>query len=150
MSSTRKNMLLMLVLVGASLLLFSCKGKDANTRVPMAHVGVWSGVDGANMKGVIAFRENGTGTMEFDKNAYDFEYCFDYSKRPVWLDLIYTREGKPFRARLIVKFPDENQLHWYTFFSEERPDKFPEGDAGKVMKLTRMKPSRGKAKKAAS
>jgi hypothetical protein len=150
MSITRKNVPLLFCLVGLSLVFFSCKGKDANSRVPMGHVGVWSGVDGANMKGVVTFRENGTGTMEFDQNTFKFEYSFDYSKRPVWLDLIYSREGKPFRARLIVKFPAEDQLHWYTFFSEERPDKFPEGNAENVMKLTRMKPARGKVKKAVS
>jgi hypothetical protein len=148
MSIARKRVLLLSISLVVSLFLASCKGKDSSVRVPLVHVGVWSGLDGANMKGVITFRENGTGTMEFDKNAYDFEYFFDYSKRPVWLDLIYSREGKPFRARLIVKFPDDNQLHWYTFFSEERPEKFPEGNEGNVMKLTRVNPpvkSKGKA-----
>jgi hypothetical protein len=137
MSTTKKNVLLLFILVCASLVLHSCKGKDANARVPMVHVGVWSGVDSENTKGMVTFRENGTGTMEFANNAYDFRYCFDYSKRPIWLDLLYSREGKPFRARLIVKYLDENNLQWYTFFSEVRPEKFPDGNPS-VMRLARM------------
>ena len=147
MPNSRKTVLLLLVLVGALLTFCSCKGKESNSRVPMVHVGTWSGVDGANTKGVVTFRENGTGTLEFDNSAFDFQYAFDYSKRPVWLDMIYSREGKPFRARLIAKFPDEDHLHWYTFFTEERPAGFPEGNDENVMKLARVSHARGKAGK---
>lgn len=139
----RKKALIVLLLTSASLLLFSCQGKGSRSRTPMVHVGTWSGVDSSNMQGVVTFRENGTGTMEFGNQAYAFQYWFDYSKRPVWLDLLYSREGKPFQARLIVRYSDEDHLQWYTFFSEERPEEFPKGDEEGVFKLTRVKPPRG-------
>ena len=136
----KKRVLLVLLFAAGSLFLFSCQGKGSRSRIPLVHVGTWSGVDSQNMKGVVTFRENGTGTMEFGNHAYDFQYCFDYSKRPVWLDLLYSREGKPFQARLIVQYVDENHLQWYTFFSEKRPEGFPKGNEGGVMKLTRVNP----------
>src|SRR3972149_7785808 len=117
-----------LILMLTSLLIASCKGQDSYSRFPMIHVGTWTGADSTDAKGVVTFEENGTGTMEYGGSAYEFRYVFDYGKRPIWLDLLYTREGRPFRARLIVRFINENQFMWYTFFTEVRPVSFPESE----------------------
>lgn len=131
---------ILLIAVVVSFLMVSCKGQVSTTRFPMPHVGTWSGLDSTNTKGVVTFRENGTGAMEYGGSTYEFQYFFDYGKNPVWLDLVYSRDGKPFRARLIVKYQDETHLKWYTFFTEVRPESFPETEAGKVMTLTRLGP----------
>ena len=130
------------MLLIASVLLVSCKGSSSSSyeRFPLPHIGVWTGVDASNVRGTVSFKENGTGTIKFAENVYDFNYFFDYSRKPVWLDLIYTREGKPFRAKLVVKFMDENRLKWFTFFTETRPNGFPEKDSSGVMVLTRVSP----------
>ena len=125
-----------------SLLLYSCKDspKGSHDRPLPPHIGVWAGVDPSNVKGTVTFKEDGTGSMEFADNIYEFNYVFDYSRKPVWLDLIYSREGKPFRAKLVVKFENENRFQWFTFFTETRPDAFPEKDSEGVMVLTKVDP----------
>lgn len=133
----KKKLCIFIVLI-ASLAISSCKGSDSYSRFPMLHVGTWTGVDSTNTKGVVTFKEDGTGTMEYSGNTYEFRYFFDYGKKPIWLDMLYMREGRPFRARLIVKFADENHIKWYTFFSEVRPASFPEVGTGNVMSLTRV------------
>lgn len=131
--------LIVLVMLAASML--SCQGPGAHDRYVLPHVGNWIGVDASGMRAVVVFRENGTGTIEFQNTVNEFYYVFDYSRNPLWLDLVYSREGKPFRTRLIAGFTDENRLKWYTFFDERRPSGFPKGDqAGNVMTLTRLNP----------
>jgi hypothetical protein len=118
----------------------SCDGPRANDRYLLPHVGTWVRVDNTGGRGIVVFKENGMGTIEFENNVYEFDYVFDYTRKPVWLDLLYSREGKPFRAKLIVKFLDENRLEWYTFFDEKRPSEFPDGNADNVATLTRLTP----------
>jgi hypothetical protein len=133
----RKQGFLFMALV-AILFLSSCEGPGGKARYLLPHVGTWEGVDSTGTKGIVTFREDGTGTMAFHNNTYGFEYVFDYGKKPLWLDLVYSREGKPFRARLIVKFLDDNRLKWFTRFNETRPTGFPEKDGRNVMILTRL------------
>jgi hypothetical protein len=130
-------LILAVMLMGASL---SCDGPGARDRYLLPHVGTWVGVDRTGMKGIVVFGENGRGTMEFQNDLNEFQYVFDYTKKPLWLDLLYSRDGKPFRAKMIVKFLDENRLEWYTFFDEKRPSAFPDGNEENVMTLTRLNP----------
>lgn len=127
-------------IVAAMLMLssLSCDGPRANDRYLMPHVGTWVGVDSTGARGIVVFGENGRGTMEFQNSLNEFQYVFDYSKKPLWLDLLYSREGRPFRAKLIVNFLDENRLEWYTFFDEKRPSAFPHGNAENLMTLTKL------------
>jgi hypothetical protein len=118
----------------------SCDGPGAHDRYLLPHVGTWVGVDHTGTKGIVVFGENGKGSMVFQNTVNEFQYVFDYSKSPLWLDLLYSREGRPFRAKLIVKFKDENRLEWYTNFDENRPSGFPKGNAENVMTLTRLNP----------
>jgi len=138
---TMRQLTLMVVVLGVFTLLLSCKGPSSSSeRYFLPHIGAWTGVDAANSKAAVVFGVDGTGTMEFGGDLYSFQYVFDYSRKPVWLDFIYTREGKPFRAKLIVQFIDNNKLKWFTFFSEERPAEFPKEGAAGVMVLTRVNP----------
>ena len=86
------------------ILFISCSEPEPTRHFDQPHIGKWSGTDLAGVKATIIFRESGAGTIEFDNNFYEFTYIIDYSKQPIWLDLIYTRENKPFRAKFLVKF----------------------------------------------
>lgn len=138
-SLMRKSLLLFILLISPSFIM-ACNGSGSYSSYPVLHLGTWSGEDSANITGVVTFREDGTGTMEYNNTTYAFRYQFDYSRTPIWLDLLYSREGKPFQARLIVKYPDENHLQWFTFFNDVRPADFPDGESGNVMTLTRVNP----------
>ncbi|MBN1106641.1 MAG: hypothetical protein JXL84_24780 [Deltaproteobacteria bacterium] len=129
---------LLIVTVLLMLSSLSCDSPRVQERYLMPHVGTWVGLDRAGVKGTVVFGERGTGSMEFQNTHNKFQYVFDYSKQPVWLDLLYTREGRPFRAKLIVKFLDENRLQFYTFFDETRPPAFPDGKSVNLMTLTRV------------
>ncbi|MBN1104248.1 MAG: hypothetical protein JXL84_12595 [Deltaproteobacteria bacterium] len=126
------------IALAAVLLFSSCQGPGAKDRYLLPHVGTWEGVDSTGTKGIVTFREDGTGTMSFQNNTYEFEYVFDYGKKPLWLDLVYSREGRPFRARLIVKYLDDHRLKWFTRFDQTRPAGFPEKDGPNVIILTRL------------
>ncbi|MFH1349518.1 MAG: hypothetical protein ABII26_01150 [Pseudomonadota bacterium] len=137
-----KRSFLFSILIIIPFLLISCSNSERAQNVSQPHIGKWSGVDSNGTKATISFKEDGTGTIEFNNDLYQFTYVFDYSKKPTWLDLIYSREGKPFRAKLIVKFLDGNRLKWRTFFNAQRPDDFPPDDKKYTMVLTRDKPIR--------
>lgn len=123
-----------------SLALFSltvCSNKESQKKSSQPHVGQWSGVDGKGIKGIILFRQEGTGTIQFENEQYEFKYVIDYSKNPIWLDLIYNREGKPFHAKSIIQFVGENQLELRTFFDKDRPTQFFYEDPKHTMILKR-------------
>jgi len=118
-------------------ILISCNGSEKARDAYKPHLGIWSGIDSSGTKATIVFKKDGTGTIEFNNENYEFKYIMDYSKRPVWLDLIYPRDGKPYRAKLIVEFFDKNRLKWRTFFNEQRPEGFPPEDNKFTMVLTK-------------
>jgi hypothetical protein len=89
------------------------------------------------------FREDGTGALSFPRGSSDFEYVFDYTRTPVELNLISTREGKPYRIRAIVKYFGKNRMKIRTFFNEKRPDGFDPNDAENTIALTRGSSAKG-------
>ena len=132
-----KRYLVYAVVMLIPILLISCSNSDHVQEFLQPHIGKWFGVDSTGTKATIIFKEDGTGSIEFNNDLYGFNYVIDYSKKPVWLDLIYTREGKPFRAKLIVKFLDNKRLKWRTFFNDKRPEDFPPEDTRHTMVLTK-------------
>jgi len=137
-----KRHLFILTLFLASILLISCSNSEHIQQFSPPHIGEWAGVDSGGIKAVIVFKENGIGMISFNSQVSDFKYVVDYAKKPIWLDLIYSREGKPYRAKLIVKFMDTNELKWRTFFNDTRPTEFISDDPKNTMILTRVKPVR--------
>lgn len=132
----RKGLLIFILLISPSFIV-ACNGSGSYSSYPVPHLGTWTGTDSANLTGVVTFNENGTGTMKYNDTNYEFRYQFDYTKKPIWLDFLYSREGRAFQARLIVRYIDENHLQWFTFYNDVRPADFPDGDNGNVMTLTR-------------
>ena len=135
-----KNKLLIAALFAVSVLLISCGDGGHIQQYYQPHVGVWEDADFTGSKAMVVLRENGTGTILFDRQFSDFKYVMDYSKKPPWLDLMYTREGKPYRAKVLVKFLDINRLKWRTFFGETRPIRFLPEDEKNTVILNRFYP----------
>jgi hypothetical protein len=65
----------------------------------------------------------------------------DYAKDPTWLNLIYTQEEKPFRAKLILRFQDRNTIVWRTFYNDQRPEGFEGEDDKHTFILKRVNPT---------
>ena len=137
----KKNLLTTLFFL-LSILFISCSDQETTRHFDQPHIGKWSGTDLAGTKATIVFSESGTGTIEFNNDLYKFMYVIDYSRQPIWLDLIYARENKPFRAKFILKFIDKNKLKWRTFFNDKRPSEFLPDDSKNTMVLTRDNPVR--------
>jgi len=109
--------------------LVSCGNHEAPQQFTQPHIGAWTGIDPSGIEATVVFEEGGNGSITFDETVHPFEYVIDYAKDPTWLDLIYTQEEKPFRAKLILRFQDRNTMEWRTFYNEQRPEGFQgEGD----------------------
>lgn len=121
-------------------LLISCGNHEAPPRYTQPHIGVWTGIDPSGRQATVVFKEGGEGSITFDETMHPFEYLIDYAKDPTWLDLFYTQDGKPFRAKLIIRFQDRNTIEWRTFFNAERPEGFDEEDDEHTILLKRATP----------
>lgn len=137
-----KKYLLPVILLAIAILPISCGNRDQTPPYYQPHIGLWEDIGAADKKTVIVFREDGTGNISFDYQDSDFEYVIDYSKKPVWLDLIYSREDNPYRAKMIIQFLDNNQLKWRTFFNDKRPTEFTPKDPDNTIILNRVNPIR--------
>ncbi|MFH1487695.1 MAG: hypothetical protein ABII06_02220 [Pseudomonadota bacterium] len=129
--------LLVVVVLALTLWMSSCSSNEAEQPSVLPHIGEWVHEDAGGKGAKVLFRQDGTGILWFEDKNYPFQYVFDYSEKPVAVDLIYSREGKPYRAKVIVKFLDNNSLKWRTFFDDQRPDSFPEGDEKNTIILKR-------------
>lgn len=110
--------------------------KTAQFRQP--HIGVWEDSVSGQEKAVMALREDGTGSLRLNRQDYNFQYVIDYARKPIALDLVYSREGEPFRARAIVRFIEGDQMKLRTFFDEKRPEAFSPEDTKNTVLLKRV------------
>ena len=132
--------LIKIYLLTVILLLISFFNGDCPKHFSGPHIGVWEDKDFKGTKAIISFKADGIGSIFFNDRLCYFKYIIDYSKRPVWLDLLYSREGNPYRAKVIVKFLDTNRIKWRTFFAENRPEEFIQGDDIYTVILNRLYP----------
>ena len=117
-----------------STLLVSC-GKTKHTE----HIGEWSGVDYTGKTGGVVFERDGTGKIIERDTSISCRYEIDYSKRPIWLDLILTQNGKEVRMKSIIEFiEDNNKMRWRTYFDDTRPTAFLEKDPQHTIVLSRV------------
>lgn len=122
-------------------LLVSCGNHEAPQQYRQPHIGVWTGTDPSGTQATVVFEEGGRGSITFDETLHPFDYLIDYTKDPTWLDLIYTQDGKPFRAKVILRFQDRNTIEWRTFFNAKRPEGFGEEDDEHTILLKRVNPA---------
>ena len=137
----RYLMVFMMLILSASM--FSCGSSDVEQSSFLPHIGKWVHEDAGGNGAKVIFNQDGSGSLRFGEGLYSFEYYFDYSKKPVTVDLVYSREGRPYRAKVIVKFLDINNLKWRTFFNDKRPEGFPEKDNKNTIILKRSGTQKG-------
>jgi len=131
------KIILKAIFIITSVFMIACTSGEIETHFYQPHIGKWSSKDPEDKKATLILKEDGTGSIAFGNNINNFSYIIDYTKNPLWLDLIYIRNGKPFRAKLIVKFLDNNEMKLRSFFNEQRPKKFLEKDPKRALILKR-------------
>lgn len=87
--------------------------------------GKWTGIDDKGDSAIITFSSN-TMIMEFEGDkASPCDYKIDYTKDPIWIDLIMKNENQEEAIPALVKFLDANTIKWELFpFASSRPTKF--------------------------
>ena len=115
--------------------LLACCGRMKQTQ----HLGEWSGVDNTGQVGSFVFQKDGTGKITQGKASDSFRYEIDYSKTPIWLDLILTQDGKEYRIKSIIEFIDHDKMRWRTYHNDTRPTAFLQEDPKNTLILTRLR-----------
>ena len=79
-------------------------------------IGKWIGVSGENVTGGIEFSINKTAKLLIkDKELSVKEYEVDYSKNPIWVDLIVEKNGQTFTLFGLAEFVDAKTIKWEIF-----------------------------------
>lgn len=120
---------------------------------PGKHIGTWKGTDSNDKIGTLVLDSSGYATMTIDNETFggmDFEmkgdraeckYEIDYSKTPIWLDMVmYNKENHQEMRRLngIVKFITDNKIIYRISFGGGRYDKFDPNDKDDTIVLERV------------
>lgn len=113
-----KSLIKIAALIAVLTLIFSFKPKSNQ------HIGIWKGVDNGET-GYFTFDTAGFATLEiegqvmggrsFHQNGVtaQMKYTVDYSKKPIWIDLIVTNvetHQETLRARGIIEFLSADQM----------------------------------------
>jgi hypothetical protein len=87
--------------------------------------GKWTGIDEKGDSAVITFKFN-TTIMEFGGEvASTFDYKIDYTKDPIWMELIFKNENQKEVINALVRFIDADKIKWELFpYATSIPIKF--------------------------
>jgi hypothetical protein len=124
------------LLIAVILILQSCSNTDER------HIGEWKGVDNAGTLSLILDKTNHAvfvqgnqvlGGKDFKVKGIKAEckYEIDYSKSPIWLDLVIYEEGETQesgRFKGIVRFITDKKIVYRINFTGERFDTFDPED----------------------
>ncbi len=103
-------------------------------------VGEWSNRAPQNTV-TFLFREDGSGAMSIGTSQLHYQYRFDRTHDPAWLDLNARAEGRSVTIRAIAKVSRDDKLIIrmpHTRTPGERPDKFLSDDVENTILLTRV------------
>ena len=143
------------------LFISSCGGTDTKTEdgsttaksVDERHIGEWKGTDNSGKltslildksnHAVLVFGNQVIGGKEFElkKIKAECKYDIDYSKNPIWLDLVIYEQGKTQelgRLKGIVRFITDNKIEYRLNFAGERFDKFDPEDKESTIVLDKV------------
>lgn len=89
-------------------------------------IGKWIGTDERSETGGIEFLNNKTAKLlMMGKEIPITEYKVDYSKNPIWVDLIVKRNGQTMTLFGLIEFIDSNTIRWEVFpMANKRPITF--------------------------
>jgi hypothetical protein len=115
-------------------------------------VGEWKGNDNRGKKNVVIFKNDniaewisentilGGEHFEIEGEKAELKYEVDYSKDPIWLDLVIYRNGIPLedkRIKGIVRFPSDTRMEW-RIGMENRYITFDSRDMNSTMLLDKV------------
>jgi hypothetical protein len=92
-------------------------------------VGKWIGTDEKNQTGGIQFLNDGTAKLLMMGQEMPIsKYKVDYSKDPIWIDLIVTNNSQTRTLYGLIAFIDSTTIKWEVFpmANNSRPVKFSE------------------------
>jgi hypothetical protein len=89
-------------------------------------IGKWIGQDERSESGGIEFSINKTAKLlMMGKEMPITAYKVDYSKNPIWIDLIIKRNGQMMTLFGLLEFVDSNTIRWEVFpMANKRPTTF--------------------------
>jgi hypothetical protein len=113
------------------------------------HLGKWEGTDNSGETAAVSFEKDGYAVLYLNGETMGekrdqeplVKYEFDYSKNPVWLDLIVCDlQGKERgRMKSIVKFLSDDQMLWRIGNDEStRPTGFDDQDKENTVLLKKV------------
>lgn len=95
------------------------------------HEGKWKGVMQNGKEIILTLDNKGYAKLYVDKklinpnNSKEIYYAIDYTKEPIYLDLIfYDREKESIVIKGIIDFLSESMMRFSTDFNHARPLKF--------------------------
>jgi hypothetical protein len=106
-------------------------------------VGVWSNRAPQNAV-TFVFREDGSGAMSIGASQLPYQYRFDQTHEPAWLDLEARPEGRAVTIRAIAEFARGGKLMIrmpHTRSPGDRPTEFLPNDVENTILLTRIESS---------
>jgi hypothetical protein len=109
-----------LILIFSASLAF---GQQKNNSI----IGKWTGTDDKNQTGGIEFLSNGTAKLIVMEQEMPInEYKVDYSKDPIWIDLIVKNNDQARTLFGLITFIDSTTIKWEVFPvpTDNRPSKF--------------------------
>lgn len=135
-----------LLLIAVVFILQNCS--NPNQR----HIGEWKGTDKGKTASLILDKSNHAvlvqgneviGGKEFEMNGVKGEckYEIDYSKDPIWLDLVVYEQGKTqekVRLKGIIRFITDTKIEYRLGFTGERFDKFDPDDKESTIVLDKV------------
>lgn len=109
---------------------------------PSSLVGTWSN-RAADNPVQFTFNDDGSGAMTIGAARLPYRYHFDRTRKPAWLDLDATVEGREVAIRAIAQFARKDKLKIrmpHTRALDIRPTEFVDNDLENTILLTRVEP----------
>jgi hypothetical protein len=135
-----------LLIIATIFILQSCS--NPNER----HIGEWKGTDEGKTASLILDKSNHAvfvsdnqvlGGKDFQMNGFKGEckYEIDYSKNPIWLDLVVYEQGKTQekgRLKGIIRFITDNKIEYRINVTGDRFDSFDPEDKENTIVLDKV------------
>lgn len=136
-----------ILLLSITVILFSCSNEKQR------HIGEWKGTDKGQTGTLILDKTNhavmvvgnrviGGNEFEIDSTKLECKYEIDYSKDPIWLDIIIAEKGKPEKGRLkgIIRFITNDKIEYRrNIGAGDRFDNFDTMDKENTLVMERVK-----------
>jgi len=110
------------------LILIFCSSVAFGQQKSNSIIGKWTGIDDKNQTGGIEFLADGTARLIVQgQEMPSVEFKVDYSKDPIWVDLIVRNNDQTQTLVGLIAFIDSNTITWEIFPGskvDDRPTKF--------------------------